>query len=37
MRFYRISEIGEDVLNRLTEEWSHLNSRISTMLEGDES
>ena len=36
-RFYRISEIGEDVLNRLTEAWSHLNSRISTMLEGDES
>ncbi|MDP6054343.1 MAG: PadR family transcriptional regulator [Candidatus Latescibacteria bacterium] len=36
-RFYRISEIGEDVLNRLTKEWSHLNSRISTMLEEDES
>jgi PadR family transcriptional regulator PadR len=36
-RFYRISEIGKDVLKRLTEEWSHLNSSISPMLEEDES
>lgn len=36
-RFYRLSEVGEDVLSRLTEEWAHLNNHITPMLKEKKS
>ena len=33
-RFYIISEEGREVLNRLREEWSQLNSSINSTLKG---
>ena len=33
-RFYTISEEGREVLNRLREEWSDLNSSITSTLKG---
>ena len=35
-RFYRISEVGTEVLSRLTEEWVHLNSSMAPILKGDQ-
>ena len=36
-RFYRISDMGQAVLTRLSEEWSQLNSSISPLLKEDKS
>ena len=33
-RFYIISEEGREVLNKLREEWSQLNSSINSILKG---
>ena len=34
-RFYRISDVGAEVLSRLTEEWIHLNNSMALILKED--
>lgn len=31
-RYYRLSELGEKVLNQLTQDWEHLNTSVGHLL-----
>jgi PadR family transcriptional regulator PadR len=33
-RFYQLNELGEKILEALTEEWQHMNSTIQNILNG---